>query len=374
MSGTGSTATYGVAANYSAFAPSTVYSAGTYFTAPYSEVRSGSLQFRTGTGLYKVPPGGLTSGASFTIAEAARYQRIGLFSGSGASQIFIMVVDMTSYDPVTQTLTVPTMDTTLDTTSTYQITIYDYGFRYRTKDSTYRTVNTVSVGIDNLEKAETITSGVSVGRRGFFNLRNSFDCVGIGELHGEFLVSGDPMTTANNIVLLGNDTRVSGSNQVQIGNASHVVYSNTAITVRSDKRDKTDITPLDSRYTALIDHLNMYTFRWDKREFYTYRDKERDEIVKINGGVPDGSQKRTRLHLGTIAQEIPEALEKVGLTTTDFAPFIDAKYDGSGEDVLAVQYEGLIPILWEAVRQLRLENKDLKERLETIEERLNANS
>lgn len=132
----------------------------------------------------------------------------------------------------------------------------------------------------------------------------------------------------------------------------------TASAVRSDERDKADFELLDSRYTDLIDVLDTYTFVKDKREYYTYRDKETDEVVRL---PKDGSLKGTRRQLGIKAEDVPIALNTVGLTTQEFAPFIDSSFDGQGEDVLSFQYEGLIPILWKAVRELREEVRLLKE-------------
>jgi hypothetical protein len=79
--------------------------------------------------------------------------------------------------------------------------------------------------------------------------------------------AGGANTTFSNCTGLGYDSRVSASNQVQLGNAATTTYIYGAINNRSDARDKADI-----RNTVLgldfVQKLRPVDYRWDMRDDY----------------------------------------------------------------------------------------------------------
>jgi len=198
-------------------------------------------------------------------------------------------------------------------------------------------------------------------------------------------------TTFTGSTCLGAGAQVTGSNQVQLGDAAATPYAYAALAIRSDVRDKSDI-----RDTTLglefINSLRPVDFKWDVREDYrkeeppivfkpldlsenaTDEDKAKyaEELAaheeylivkdkwledfKLSNITHDGSKKRNRFHHGLIAQEVKAVLDEKGI---DFGGFQDHKING-GDDVLSVGYEELIAPLIKAVQELSAEVAALK--------------
>lgn len=110
------------------------------------------------------------------------------------------------------------------------------------------------------------------------------------------------------------------------------ITSNKSIVVGSDRRIKNHISTLPSGSENLFDYLDGKSF------FYN-------------------SDTSTAKSYGFIAQEVLSALQKCGLTTDDFAGFCDINGDGSQ---YALAYEQFIPIMWEEIKRLRNQVKELK--------------
>jgi hypothetical protein len=141
-------------------------------------------------------------------------------------------------------------------------------------------------------------------------------------------------TTYNNTAGFGFNARVTGSDQVQLGDSDTTTYVFGTVQNRSDLRDKADV-----RGTVLglgfITSLRPVDYRWDMREDY-------------KTATPDGTHKRGRYHHGFIAQEIAEVIEESGV---DFGGYQDHKVAG-GEDVLSLGYDELIGPLVKALQEL----------------------
>ena len=124
-----------------------------------------------------------------------------------------------------------------------------------------------------------------------------------------------------------------------IGNSGKTLYlsgtpinASRSITVVSDARMKNHIADLPSGSETLFDYLDGKSF------FYN--------------GDPS-----TAKNYGFIAQDVLSALQKCGLTTDDFAGFCDIHGDGSQ---YALAYEQFIPLMWNEIKRLRNQVKELK--------------
>lgn len=132
---------------------------------------------------------------------------------------------------------------------------------------------------------------------------------------------------------VGNSTSTVSINGLEVAIiGTNSITANRTITVSSDKRVKNHIADLPSGSEYLFDYLDGKSF------FY-------------NG---DSS---TAKNYGFIAQDVLSALQKCGLTTDDFAGFCDIHGDGSQ---YALAYEQFIPIMWEEIKRLRNQVKELK--------------
>lgn len=158
---------------------------------------------------------------------------------------------------------------------------------------------------------------------------------------------------------LGYNSRVSASNQVQLGGTGTTTYAYGAVQDRSDIRDKADI-----RDTILgldfICALRPVDFRWDMRDDYFETIVETDENnleTETKKPIPkDGSKKRNRYHHGLIAQEVEQVLETLN---TDFGGFQNHALKG-GADVLSLGYTELIAPIIKAIQELDKKILELK--------------
>jgi hypothetical protein len=135
--------------------------------------------------------------------------------------------------------------------------------------------------------------------------------------------------------------RIIGNGRVLIGtttDAGYLLYVNgnaagtSGFANVSDNRFKKDITPIENALTK-INQLNGISFNWDK-----------DSRPDLN--LDDNN------HLGLIAQDVEEILPQVVTT---------------GEDELktkTITYSDIIPVLIEAIKELKSENDTLKEILQ----------
>lgn len=193
------------------------------------------------------------------------------------------------------------------------------------------------------EASDGMAGHTAIGYRAGLNLRSGADNTFVGRLAGSVDVAGAALQTASNSTALGAGSRVSGSNQVQLGNSATTTYVYGTVQNRSDLRDKADV-----RDTVLgldfITQLRPVDYRWDMREDY-------------DNSMPDGSKKRSRFHHGLIAQEVAKVIESTG---QDFGGFQDHSI-GGGSDVLSIGYDELIAPIIKAIQQIN-------ERLITLEE------
>lgn len=170
---------------------------------------------------------------------------------------------------------------------------------------------------------------------------------------------GTTNTTFTNCAGVGFDTRVSGSNQVQLGNSSTTTYAYGAVQARSDARDKADVqdTVLGLDF---INALRPVDYKWDMRDDYFEEVVETDEAgnsYNVLKPIPkDGSKKRHRFHHGVIAQEVKSTCEALGV---DFGGYQDHLISG-GNDVKSIGYEEFIAPLIKAVQELSARVKELE--------------
>jgi hypothetical protein len=229
------------------------------------------------------------------------------------------------------------------------------------QNSTKGKVNTIvgdQAGANLIENANTAVGALALTNLNSSNGGNN-TALGYGALRS--MQDGTNATAVRNSIGIGYSSSVSGDAQMQLGNTGVTVYAASAVTTRSDERDKADI-----RDTELgldfVNKLRPVDYRYEFREDYLERDEDGGVVHDENGNPirreRDGSQKRTRYHHGVIAQEVEALIEASG---QDFGGFLDAKRDG-GTDVLSIRYEEFIGPLIKAVQELTARVKELEAR------------
>ena len=185
-----------------------------------------------------------------------------------------------------------------------------------------------NVGIGNM-----VLTGVTTGDRN----------IGIGSGAGGSSSPSGNITTGDNIICLGDN------------NITNLYCADTTIS-SSDQRDKTDITSFNLGL-AWVEALRPVTYRWDRRTWYGTDEQPY--------GTPDGSKKRTQLHVGFLAQEALSVEQANGYgADNDNSLSVHLNEDGMS---YGMKYERLVPILVNAIKELSAKNNALETRIQALE-------
>ena len=210
---------------------------------------------------------------------------------------------------------------------------------YECLDKSTTAYNTVAMGSYAASELVDGHNNTCVGYAAGFSLSSGGNNLLLGRNAGRATSPSGNLTSHNNIVVLGDNS------------ISDLYCADTSIS-SSDSRDKTDITDF-TKGLDWIKALRPVTYRWDKRTWYGTDEQPY--------GTPDGSKKRSQLHIGFLAQEALEVEKSNG-------------YGSSKEDMLVVnltpddmsygmKYERLVPVLVNAIKELSAEVEQLKSQL-----------
>lgn len=128
----------------------------------------------------------------------------------------------------------------------------------------------------------------------------------------------------------------SGNGVITVSNSGSIVNTSGASVSFSDKNLKNSIAVPSDKYDVFFDNLTPSVF-------------------KYNDGSSD------RLHSGFIAQEVGAALEKAGLSTKEFAGYVDCK--GLGMDNLGLRYEEFISLNTWQIQKLKARVAELEDKI-----------
>lgn len=163
------------------------------------------------------------------------------------------------------------------------------------------------------------------------------------ETDGQLITQIRPNSNSNGKIDLGSSGRIFRN-----------LYATNNIIQTSDKNLKTEIQPLNEKYTKLFDELQPVSYR-------------------LTGELHD------RVHLGFISQDVEAAMNKIGISNLEFAGFCkDIKVDENNNPIFlnngepsytySLRYSEFIALNTlmiqrnkEAIAQLQEENKKLKQ-------------
>ena len=187
---------------------------------------------------------------------------------------------------------------------------------------------------------------------------NSEQCVFIGESSGYRDPQGNLLNgKITNTIAIGYAARINGSNEIQLGGFGQTLYAPTAVNIRSDARDKTDVKPLENGLEFVM-KLKPVTGYYDRRDSYVddlFKDlPEEERSAKVRewwtNPTKDGSHKEDRLQHWFIAQDIAALEDEYGRL-----PMVNKT-----NDTYTVEYETFIPVLTKAIQEMAA-------RIETLE-------
>ncbi|MEY8322197.1 phage tail protein [Lachnospiraceae bacterium 46-61] len=214
----------------------------------------------------------------------------------------------------------------------------------------------IAIGQFALTQNQDGNGNIAIGQQALNTLKtgNNNTAIGFSALSGS--------TDRYNATGIGENTDVTGDNQVQIGSSGVTVYTQTAIQTRSDYRDKLDIqnTILGLEF---IKKLIPRQFRMNSREAYFEIGQKRDFTA-----TNDGSKAGKRFHQGFVAQEVKTVLDEMGI---DFAGYQDHKING-GEDVLSLGYTEFIAPIVKAIQEQQKIIEMLEQKINKLQQKINA--
>ena len=194
----------------------------------------------------------------------------------------------------------------------------------------------------------TGTDNTAVGAVAGYEVTSGSNNTFLGHDAGRTGSPGGAITTASNILSLGDENVATANIQVDW-------------TVASDARDKTDFTALDLGLDFVKD-LQPVTYKWDKRS--KYGDKTADDY-DLNAQTPDGTHKEDWLDIGFKAQDV-EALEIAAGYNKDNNTNLVSSHTGDGKQ-MGLQYSKFVPILVKAIQEQQTLIESLTARIETLE-------
>ena len=181
-----------------------------------------------------------------------------------------------------------------------------------------------------LQSNTTGDDNVCVGREAGRDITTGGNNVVIGKGAGLANSPCGQLTTDNNVVCLGDNNITS-------------LYCKISTIQTSDLRDKTDVTDF-KHGLSWVEKLRPITYKWDMRSNY-------------EDGVPNGSKKEEKLHLGFIAQEELEIEKEHGFANDkNDMLLVNKNADGN----YGMHYDRLIPILVNAIKELSVKVKALE--------------
>ena len=206
---------------------------------------------------------------------------------------------------------------------------------------------------------------VAVGYAALYSITTGEKNSGLGS------IAGYSITTGSNNLCLGyhagrpsspSGTITTGSNNVVLGddNITNLYCADTSIS-SSDSRDKTDVTNF-THGLSWINKLNPITYRWDKRTWYN--EYNEDGSIKSTA-TPDGSKKKTKQHIGFLAQDVLAIEQADGFASKkDDMLVVNLNED---DTAYGLKYERLVPVLVNAIKELSTKVETLETKVAALE-------
>lgn len=297
----------------------------------------GTYEWRDQTITVNMPKHGLKSG--YKVLLSVNDREAIYFTVTGATtDTFTVSTNIKASTPETGTLLMKEYSTTTSVSKSYDNTAVGIKSMYQATRGNFNT----GLGGFSLSK----NGGDRNTAVGYLALASNVTgtnntALGYGALR--FMTGGAELKDISNSTGIGFNSRVSGSNQIQLGNGDATPYSFNPLQNRSDLRDKADI-----RDTVLgldfIKKLRPVDYKWDIRDDYVTFDQD-NNVIQLE---KDGSKKKDRYHHGVIAQEVESLIKETGV---DFGGFQHHEVNG-GEDVMSIGYTEFIAPLIKAVQEL----------------------
>lgn len=237
----------------------------------------------------------------------------------------------------------------------------------------------IAIGRDAFRTTTTSSTTVAIGTQALQYNPTANSCTALGHNAGQLMQSGSqPTGTMLNSTMIGANSRVSGDNQVQLGDSATTTYVYGTVQNRSDQRDKADVSETDLGIDFIMG-LRPVMGRWNLREDYIHVeeydtgevDGAGDPVIGIKTSFLQDeyeaeTKKRTRLHQWFIAQEVNELLTSLGKNPDDYGLIQHHEVNG-GEDKYSLGYDEFIPATVSAIQSCWKRLEEIESRLSKLE-------
>lgn len=182
------------------------------------------------------------------------------------------------------------------------------------------------------------THGLYIYKNGHVTLHGD-NGIGITADGGDMRIAsdGEMQLVSNQSITLGSSSKTSLTNYMY-----GTWKLNDDAVVTSDRNLKHDIAPMDDKYADLFDGLRPVKF-------------------KYNNGTSD------RYHTGFIAQNVCEATESAGLTTDDFAAYVEFANANDNGNECGLRYSEFIALCVNEIQKLKKRVAELEDKLNTTQ-------
>ena len=192
-----------------------------------------------------------------------------------------------------------------------------------------------------------VTKGTASANKALVT-NSSKNIAGIGTVGcGNITMTDNTLTFANGATIVNTTSSLLTISETTTTFSADVTAVGDITALTSDKRLKKDIIPLETPLDKL-QTLSGFTYRWDQ------------DKCKEAGFEPVDEEQ-----VGVFAQDVQEVVPQA----VKPAPF-DADGNGgskTGDNYLTVQYEKLVPLLIESIKEQQQQINSLKERINLLE-------
>jgi hypothetical protein len=195
--------------------------------------------------------------------------------------------------------------------------------------------NNSACGLQTLYAISTGVNNTAIGANAGADITSGSNNQCFGVEAGKSNGPGGSITTASGQIVVGNGDATNAHIQIDW-------------TVASDKRDKTDVTPLDMGL-SFINKLEPVTYKWDKRGKYE------------EGETPDGTHKESWTDVGFLAQDVEKIEAEFGHKIEDETNL--TTHMSEDESKYGLTYAKFIPMLVKSVQELSTQVDELKSEL-----------
>ena len=226
--------------------------------------------------------------------------------------------------------------------------------------------NNTCLGAETGASMEAASNNVIIGRSAGGNLNSGGTNTCVGNQAGLGLTSG------GGNLLLGFDAGRAASPSGNLStNDYNVVLGNNNITnlwcadtsiSSSDQRDKADITDF-THGLDWVTQMRPVTYKWDKRSWYV--DWENNPDTLLSEVTTDGTHKKDRINIGLLAQEV-QAIEKADGFASNANNELLSTTTSDGQSI-GLKYERIVPVLINAIKELKGEVDTLKAKVAALE-------